>query len=269
MSQQRTPVTTHHVEVHATEVRKTYRCTDHDEPAREWAALQHLATHAPDLAPAPLRRERDGDDEVLVMSRLPGGLLTGPVTPQQTRALGHALRRLLSVPLPPGVPVRSNPPAELRARYAPWLAEATPAGARTTQAVGAALAWLAEKSDDASWLVDPVVALGDGNLDNLLWDGDTCRLLDWEEFGVSDLTHEVADLVEHVSSRLEGRLDVEALLVELALTPAQTQRLAEHRRHFACFWLAMLLPGRPAAHRNPPGALADQAEHVLTLLGNS
>ncbi len=186
MSQQRTPVTTHHVEVHATEVRKTYRCTDHDEPAREWAALQHLATHAPDLAPAPLRRERDGDDEVLVMSRLPGGLLTGPVTPQQTRALGHALRRLLSVPLPPGVPVRSNPPAELRARYAPWLAEATPAGARTTQAVGAALAWL-----------------------------------------------------------------------------------AEHRRHFACFWLAMLLPGRPAAHRNPPGALADQAEHVLTLLGNS
>jgi hypothetical protein len=76
-----------------------------------------------------------------------------------------------------------------------------------------------------------------------MWDGEVCQLVAWEEYGVSDLGYEVADVVEHASSRLGRRLDVPALLQALDLTESQRQRVGRHRRLFAAFWLAMLLPG--------------------------
>ena len=110
-------------------------------------------------------------------------------------------------------------------------------------AVDVARAWLDQHPPEEDWLIDPVIAVGDGNLDNVLWDGETCRLIDWEEFGASDLAYEVADIAEHASSRLGRCLDVPALLDDLELTGAQRARVVQHRRRFACFWLAMLLPG--------------------------
>ncbi len=134
------------------------------------------------------------------------------------------------------------------------------------QSIEAAMRWLKANPPDDHWIVDPVLALGDGNLDNVMWDGSTARLVDWEEFGVSDLAYEVAGVVEHASSRLDRRLDISSLLTALRLSTDQQERLSRHRRMFACFWLAMLLPGNGSWGRNPPGATEDQARHVLRLL---
>ena len=71
---------------------------------------------------------------------------------------------------------------------------------------------------------------------------------------------------EHASSRLERRLDIDAVITAMTLTPAQQARFAEHRRVMACLWLAMLLPGNPGFARNPAGSVEDQARHVLGLL---
>lgn len=32
-----------------------------------------------------------------------------------------------------------------------------------------------------------------------LWDGEVCRLIDWEEYGASDLTYEIADVLDLLS----------------------------------------------------------------------
>jgi len=101
----------------------------------------------------------------------------------------------------------------------------------------------------------------------VLWDGRRCRLIDWEEYGASDLAYEVADVVEHASSRLQRRLDVPGLLGRLDLDEAQRERVEHHRPLFASFWLAMLLPGNGGWHRNPAGSTEDQARHLLGLVG--
>lgn len=75
--------------------------------------------------------------------------------------------------------------------------------------------------------------------------------------------------MEHASSRLGRLLDVEALLRGLQLTDAQRERVGHHRRRFACFWLAMLLPGNRGWSRNPPGSCEDQARHLLELMHTS
>lgn len=81
--------------------------------------------------------------------------------------------------------------------------------------------WLAPDDPYRDRVTDAVLAVGDGNLTNVLWDGTTCRLIDFEEFGTSDIAYELADIVEHTSSRLRRLLEVGSFLVGMHLDAAQ------------------------------------------------
>lgn len=199
--------------------------------------------------------------------------MSGRLSAVQAEAVAVALERLFAVPVPPDLWVRANEPSRLTERFAEWLAEdydwfLLQDSILVRDAIEAAQRWLVEHPTPDPWIVDPVVALGDGNLDNFMWDGRTCRLIDWEEYGVSDLAYEVADLIEHASVRLEQRLNAADLLERLALNGLQLARIAQYRRTFAFFWLAMLLPGNGGWQRNPRGSTEDQARHVLELIGS-
>jgi len=262
--------TTHRVQVGPDSVAKTYVSWERDEPDREWRGLSLLAEHAPGLAPVPLARDvRDGAPTV-VMSRVPGAELgPGALSAVETSALGAALRRLYDVPaaVVAALPERTWGPSSLLALVRDRAGEPRDAPPEAAPALAAARTWLADPARDAqAVVVDPVLGLADGNLANVLFDGTTCRLVDFEDSGLSDPAYEVADLVEHVSVRLARALDAEALVQEVGLTDAQVVRYAEFRALFAVHWLLMLLPGGPAHHRNPPGSLADQVAHVLHLL---
>jgi hypothetical protein len=134
------------------------------------------------------------------------------------------------------------------------------------EAVAAARAWLAAPDDALAAEGDPVIALADGNPANLVWDGERVRLLDFEDAGLSDRAYEVADLVEHAGTRLPRLAPPEALAAATGLPDEARPRFLGCRRLFACFWLAMLLPGGRGFHRNPPGSTEDQARHLLRLL---
>ncbi len=125
-------------------------------------------------------------------------------------------------------------------------------------------------SDEATRLSDETVpqvfALADGNLANVLWDGDGCGLVDFEDSGASDRAYEIADLIEHVQSWLTGGLDADDLLGRLDLDSETLRRVRTARRLFALHWLVMLLPGNPGHHRNPPGSADRQAQRLLDLL---
>jgi hypothetical protein len=55
-------------------VTKTYEPGSVDAARREWHALQVLATLAPDLSPAPLAADLDGERPVIVMTRVPAAV---------------------------------------------------------------------------------------------------------------------------------------------------------------------------------------------------
>ncbi|MFC5179607.1 phosphotransferase family protein [Nocardioides taihuensis] len=266
---------THQLTVDGDVVRKRYVSWEAAEAEREWRGLELLAEHAPGLAPAPLGRDSEDGAPVVVMGRVPGEPLgTAPLTGAQVDALGAALRRLFAVPVPDDLPERSMGPSVARGKVREWAVEPSDlAPCQDATLVGRALdrarAWLAEGDPATDRVVDPVAALGDGNLWNVIWDGTTCRLVDFEEFGRSDLTYEVADVVEHASSRLDRHLDADALLARLPLTGPQHERLRAHRRLLASFWLVMLLPGNRGFDRNPAGSTEDQARHLLGLLDDA
>jgi hypothetical protein len=206
------------------------------------------------------------------MSKVPGEPLGNTrVTPEQGRALVMAIRRLFAVPVSDDVPERTWGPSTMRAGVDAWANErrdlsACVDPALVERAVDSARTWLANESRHNDVVIDAVVALGDGNLANVMWDGARCRLIDFEEFGRSDLAYEVADIVEHASSRLGRYLDAEGFIQDLGLSPGQRVRLTYFRRLFAVFWLTMLLPGSRGFERNPTGTTEDQARHVLQLL---
>lgn len=267
--------TTHHIAQDVETVTKTFRLRHGDEADREWSALTLLAWHAPGLAPAPLEHSvRDGAPAV-VMSRL-AGLPLGhePLTAAQTAGLATALN-LLHAAVPPEVlaalPVRRSGGAEMVGYLRTWAVEPVPPLAPpVADALAAATTWLhsPETASLGGPPADPVFTQADGNLANFLWDGATCRVVDFEDSGRSDRALEVADLLEHVSASLRGLVDEEALVAALGLSVAQRRRLVSGRRLFATFWLLMLLPGNPGHARNPPGSLEHQAARVRTLLGS-
>lgn len=133
------------------------------------------------------------------------------------------------------------------------------------RAVDAALAWLG-RSDT---LPEPqLVALGIADLNpaNVIWDGSTCRLVDFEDGGLTDPAFELADHVEHLAGRVAGVFDSTALVAAVGLSAEERERMRAYRPLWAAFWLAMLLPGNGGFRRNPPGTTEAQAHHLLALL---
>lgn len=186
-------------------------------------------------------------------------------------ALTTALQRLFSAPADPTAAERAYGPSVMRSFVREWARADYDLGAcldptLVGRALNLARNWLASDDPGHDRVAEAVLALGDGNLANIMWDGSTCRFIDFEEFGTSDIAYEVADLVEHASSRLGRLLDVDSLLDGLDLDTAQQSRLAAYRQLMATFWLIMLLPGNGGFGRNPTGSTEEQTHHVISLL---
>jgi Ser/Thr protein kinase RdoA (MazF antagonist) len=188
------------------------------------------------------------------MTVLPGQPLAGPLRLAQITALGDAIQTLWSI--------RSDSlrQIDLRAlvdRTRPGL---TTLGNGDGVIARAASAWLDNEPPDLTAVHDPVVAHGDPNLTNYLWDGTRVRIIDFEDAGRGDRTVELANLVEHLSAR---ETDWRPLVRRFAPDP---DRFHAARCLWAGFWLTLIGPGGPSAHRNPPGTAEAQARRLLTLV---
>ena len=153
----------HDVTIDGEVVRKRYRRTDRDEPAREWAALVLLDEHAPGLGPRPLARETD--PPVVVMSRVAGDPLDAVLTPGLVTAMVESYRALFAVPVPPDTPRRHwHPEAFLRNNVECIEEELkrTDLPEVVRRALGAARKWHAEPPLGINEIRDPVIAQGDG-----------------------------------------------------------------------------------------------------------
>ncbi|MFF0266290.1 aminoglycoside phosphotransferase family protein [Kribbella sp. NPDC004536] len=243
---------THNVELTDTTATKHYTSWSRQEPARELAALTLLTKATPDLTPTPLA-SADAPTPWLRMTRLQGHPLTPPVTPAELTALGDALEKLWSTTSEPLDPIDL-----------PALVDRTRKGLTTLRTragvIGqAATTWLTNQPQDLTDVQDPVVAHGDPNLSNYLWDGTTIRIIDFEDAGRGDRTVELANLVEHLSWRTT---DPTPLLQRFQTPP---ERFQAARLLWAGFWLTLIAPGGPSAHRNPPGTAEAQAHRLLRL----
>jgi aminoglycoside phosphotransferase (APT) family kinase protein len=180
---------THDLTFTDAEVHKRFVSWESGEADREWHCLTVLAEHAPGLAPRPIRRETAEGSPVVVMERLHGDVLgRESLTELQMVSLGNALRRLYDVPVAAarevGLAERRYGAAELPEALRNWLAGEYDLGRcqeprRVANALGAAREWL--RAPD---LPEPrITALGIADLNpaNVIWDGERCRLLDFED----------------------------------------------------------------------------------------
>lgn len=231
-----------------------------DEPRREWRALNLLARHAPGLAPKPVRADLQADPPLIVMSRVPGEPLgTSPVSEAQQDAIATALSRLHRA-IPPSVLATVEPApgsAQLlpgRIRDMAGACDAELLDALPRQAYRAALAWLDSGQAECATSVTgpPVLAQGDPNLANHLWDGNRVHLVDFEASGRGDRATELADFVEHMTVWAHAGINAEAFLDRFGLGRDELRLITRLRPPFAAFWVMRLLPGGHAYHRNPP-----------------
>ena len=191
------------------------------------------------------------DPDVASSGDTPGRALSR----NQLAELGIALRRMWATPVD-GLPLRRFHPAQAQSIVHRGLSSQDRPDGVVGDAVGLCLRHLEQPPRDFG---QPVLRHGDANLANYLWDGDHFGIVDFEDAGGSDLEYELGFLVEHLSSR---STDWSPLIEECA---PDEQRLRSARLISAAHWLLLLSPGRPSARRNPPGALAEQAERILSL----
>ena len=249
---------------------KRYRSWDRGEPDREWDGLGVLHHHARGLSPRPLRRRVAHGAPVIEMTRVAGEPLgAAPLSHDQVAAVARALAQMYqAVPAQTltRLPERQSGPRELRSLARRWIQQVPQeTHSPAAEALRAARAWLSP-GDSRALPAERVFTHADGNLANFIWDGQRCRIVDFEDSGVSDPAYEIADLLEHPSARLPGLIGADDLIEALGLPEAQRSRLREFRRLMAVYWLLMLLPGSPGHHRNPPGSLERQAAHVTRML---
>ncbi|MBB5981700.1 aminoglycoside phosphotransferase (APT) family kinase protein [Kribbella solani] len=188
------------------------------------------------------------------MTHVPGVPLSGSLTSTQLNALGDALNTLWSIP-PTGLT-----PIDLPALIHRTHAGLTALADHPTPVGQAARTWLQHEFPDLTAVHTPVVAHGDPNLTNYLWDGSQVRIIDFEDAGLGDRTVELANLVEHLSGRAT---DWQPLVRRFAVEP---ERFRAARCLWAGFWLTLIGPGGPSSDRNPPGTAEAQAARVIRLV---
>jgi aminoglycoside phosphotransferase (APT) family kinase protein len=210
------------------------------------------------------------------MQRLPGASLGHePLTRVQTRSLGAVLRTIYDIPAEEvtaaGIGERAFGPSTLPSALSGWLRETYDVSlcrdpVLVADSVSAALEWLTHPEV----LPAPrLIALGIADLNpaNIVWDGQTCRLVDFEDGGLTDPAYDLADHVEHIAGRLPGVFSPAELSDAVGLSADERERMRAYRPLWAAFWLAMLLPGNGGFRRNPVGTTETQAAHLLRLLG--
>ncbi|WP_214326525.1 phosphotransferase family protein [Nonomuraea sediminis] len=253
----------HTIEVRSDVVIKRYRSLTHGQPEREWRALELLHEHTPGLAPAPVTADLDADPPTVVMSRLGGGAVHGPIKGQLADALAEAVDRVQqAIPrhVLERVPARAGHPVELLEQVRSWCAPALPSDGdpEVTDALREAGSWA-----EQPWLDElmaqpgtPVFGTGDGNLANYLWDGTNIRVIDFEYSGRSDRAFELAEVIEHISVWRNDTSGMTAVLEKLELTADEAARFTECRRLLALYWLL----------RSSGETKAAQTRRMLTLL---
>ncbi len=222
---------------------------------REWTALQVLTAHGLAAHPRPVYYSPDAALPAIVMTRLPGHhLRRRRLSAGQGRALHALLADLWRI-----TPATAGPAFAPVYKAAPyWLARVQAAGqtlrplpgdAATGEAYRLLHTWL--YGLDPARLLDPAPAVfsnGDLNPSNLLWDGQTVRLVDFEFSGWSDRAFDLADLVEHNQSRRTPDVVWQAFVAGCDLAPEEQARFRRARRLLALTWLvqAWPVPGSPA-----------------------
>ena len=239
-------------------ITKTYREWNRDQHLREWDALSRLARHAPGLAPAPVSALLDARPPSVTMTVITGQPIIGPWTDYQMQLLADALRRLWTVPCDGLTAIDMHEPAYWRRRAARAV---RPPGGVEQVAYDLAAEWIAQPDLDV--LLDghqaQVLGQGDPQPGNLLYDGESIRLVDFEDAGASDVCFELANFAEHLGTREIG-LDRIADLVD-----HDENRYLQCRRLLASFWLFRLLPKLDGTRRTRTVTATDQATRVIEL----
>ncbi|MGP4917942.1 phosphotransferase [Brachybacterium tyrofermentans] len=268
---------THQVTFGSSRVRKRFIRWQDGEADREWMCLTLLDEQAPGLAPRPLERTVENGAPVIVMERIQGTPLgIVPLTDAQNSELGASLRRLYDVPLwairETGLEERRLGPTSLEEHVRRALKQETSLSScldpgLVDAAVELSRCFLGNASGPSDVSL-PVLGIADLNPANVLWDGSTCRLVDFEDGGRTRPGFELADHLEHIAVRPRQIYDADLLCRAVKLADIEQREFLAYRKLWAMFWLHALLPGNGAFLRNTRGSTESQAHYVLDLLAN-
>jgi Ser/Thr protein kinase RdoA (MazF antagonist) len=246
---------------------KLYRSTADDPDRREYQALCLIAGQCRDRAPTPIAHFPAPVLPAVVTEWTPGvGLNDRPLTPDEITALTDCLATIHDLDTA-DVPAITGPPQGAVSRVRTMLADLSTDDPIVERALDEAAAWIG--SADAELVAQlPCSAWGRGdpNLENVLVDASGHALVvDLENAGVTNVTFEVADMIEHLRSHCVASQDW-APLIDRLVAEKDRPAFAACRRLASMFWLAMLIGNPRAREINGTARQTVQAERVLTIL---
>lgn len=247
---------------------KLYRSTVNDPDRREYQALCHIAAHCPDRAPTPIAHFPAPVLPAVVTQWAPGVPLDDrPLTLDEITALTDCLATIHDLDTSAVPPAVTSPPLVAVSGVRAMLTDLSTDDPIVEQALHEATAWTGSR--DAELIAQLPVSSwgrGDPNLENVLVDPSGHALVvDLEMAGVTNVTFEVADMIEHLRSHRVA-WQAWAPLIDRLIPAKDRPVFAACRRLQSTYWLAMLIGNPRARQINGTKRQTVQAERVLTIL---
>ena len=246
---------------------KLYTSTVGDPDLREYEALRLIAGQCPNRAPWPIAHFPTLVLPAVVTEWTPGVALNDrPLTRNEIEALTDCLVTVHDLDIT-GVPAVTGPPRGAVGRVGAMLTDLSTDDPITERALREATAWIgSDEADLVAQLPASSWGRGDPNLENVLVDASGRALVvDLEDAGVTNVTFEVADMIEHLRSHRVAWPDW-VPLVDRLIPVKDREAFAACRRLASTFWLAMLVGNSRAREINGTERQTVQAERVLAVL---
>ena len=248
---------------------KFFKSSNIEKANTEWQVLKMLSQNRLGSAPEPIAYLTHRGISVIAMEFIHGEQIRDrALTEAEIMSLSKEILKLYSIRRPNSSYKRTvaGAPGVLLERITNWRAkEPISKITELSNLLKKCDKWLATNEvRNLSSITSSVFSKGDPNLENCIWNGESCTFIDFENGGWTSKAYDLADWTEHINARATTDVMWKFFINSFEMKDEEYIEYLTAQKLFSVFWLMKLITtGKRSSQMDQIGRQAERVDSLL------